>query len=123
MRPKRTFNRDERRPQRDHWRRRFHLPPPAARRGHTIEKEEPMNDTGNKLTLSATRAGKSYMLVGFDGGQQLREKVNSMGLNSGAVFRIISNPGYGPVGLEVRQTRLGIGRGMAAKIRVREVET
>lgn len=82
-----------------------------------------MNDIGTKLTLSSTKTGKSYTLVGFDGGQQLREKIYSMGLNSGAIFTIISNPGYGPVGLEVRQTRLGIGRGMAAKIRVREVET
>jgi len=82
-----------------------------------------MNDTGNCLTLSGTRAGKMYILVGFDGGQRLREKIYSMGLNSGATFKIISNPGYGPVGLEVRQTRLGIGRGMAAKIKVREVES
>ena len=82
-----------------------------------------MNDTGNGLTLSGAQAGKLYTLVGFDGGQRLREKIYSMGLNSGSTFRIISNPGYGPVGLEVRNTRLGIGRGMAAKIRVREVES
>ena len=81
-----------------------------------------MTDNGRGLTLSGAKAGRTYTLVGFDGGHQLREKISSMGLNSGAVFKIISNPGFGPVGLEVRQTRLGIGRGMAAKIKVREVE-
>jgi len=92
--------------------------------GRKIRNEESMNDNGNhKMTLSATKTGKSYTLVGFDGGQQLRERIYSMGLNSGAILTIISNPGYGPVGLEVRQTRLGIGRGMAAKIKVREVDT
>lgn len=123
MRTRRTINRDGRRRQRSRWRLRLNLLRPYAETGGIDTKEETMNDTGNKLTLSNTRTGKSYTLVGFDGGQQLREKIYSMGLNSGAVFTIISNPGYGPIGLEVRQTRLGIGRGMAAKIRVREVES
>lgn len=81
-----------------------------------------MNDTGNKLTLSAARVGKIYTLVGFEAGRLLKEKVYSMGLNSGARLKIINNSGHGPVGLEVRQTRLGIGRGMAEKIWVKEVE-
>jgi Fe2+ transport system protein FeoA len=74
------------------------------------------------LTLGRAKVGKVYMLIGFDGGHHLREKIYSMGLNSGAHFRVISNPGFGPVSLEVRQTRLGIGRGMAAEIRIKEVE-
>jgi ferrous iron transport protein A len=123
MRSKKTLNQDGRCRQRSRWRRRLSLLRPYAQSGTNSKEEGFMNDNGNKLTLSSTKTGKSYTLVGFDGGQQLREKIYSMGLNSGAIFTIISNPGYGPVGLEVRQTRLGIGRGMAAKIKVREVET
>lgn len=74
------------------------------------------------MTLSNTRVGRRYTLVGMDGGQALKERIFSMGLNSGCTFKIIANSGHGPVGLEVRQTRLGIGRGMADKIRVEEVE-
>ncbi|MCK5127341.1 MAG: FeoA domain-containing protein [candidate division Zixibacteria bacterium] len=77
---------------------------------------------GDKLVLSDARVGQTYILVGLDAGHKLREKIASMGLNSGARFTIIANSGHGPVGLEVRQTRLGIGRGMATKIRVREVD-
>lgn len=123
MKPQKTLNREGRLRQRARWRQHLNLLRPFAENGGDKQKEKAMNDSRNKLTLSNTRTGKSYTLVGFDGGQQLREKIYSMGLNSGAIFTIISNPGYGPVGLEVRQTRLGIGRGMAAKIRVREVET
>jgi ferrous iron transport protein A len=79
-------------------------------------------DNPEKLSLSNTRVGRAYVLVGCEAGRQLKEKVYSMGLNSGAKLKITNNSGYGPVGLEVRQTRLGIGRGMATKIWVREVE-
>lgn len=81
-----------------------------------------INDT-TRLTLSETKVGRTYMLVSFEAGQRLREKISSMGLNSGARFTIIANSGHGPVGLEVRQTRLGIGRGMALKIKVKEIES
>lgn len=81
-----------------------------------------MPDTLEKLSLSAARVGKIYILVGCEAGRQLKEKVYAMGLNSGARIRITNNSGHGPLGLEVRQTRLGVGRGMAAKIWVREVE-
>jgi Fe2+ transport system protein FeoA len=81
-----------------------------------------MPDTLGKLSLSAAGVGRIYELVGCEAGKQLKEKVCSMGLNSGARIRITSNSGHGPLGLEVRQMRLGIGRGMAAKIWVREVE-
>ncbi len=74
------------------------------------------------MALSDTKVGGEYEFVGLDGGAGLREKINSMGLNSGAILKITNNSGHGPVGLEVRQTKLGIGRGMAQKIRVREIE-
>lgn len=82
---------------------------------------QPTNRNGD-ISLSETKVGRTYQLVALEAGQHLREKIASMGLNSGALFTIIANSGHGPVGLEVRQTRLGIGRGMALKIKVKEVE-
>jgi len=81
-----------------------------------------MVDNGENMTLSDSKVGRIYTLVGCEAGRELKEKVSSMGLNSGARLKIINNSGHGPVGLEVRQTRLGIGRGMAAQIWVKEVE-
>lgn len=88
----------------------------------TSRNSAPETPIGTQLALSDARVGKIYMLVSLDAGQQLREKIASMGLNSGVKFTIIANSGHGPVGLEVRQTRLGIGRGMALKIRVKEID-
>lgn len=79
-------------------------------------------DTTQVLALGHAKVGKVYTLVGFSASQNFKDKICAMGLNSGARIKIISNSGHGPVGLEVRQTRLGIGRGMAMKIKVREVE-
>ena len=84
-------------------------------------RRQTATDEGNGLSLSSAEVGKSYVLLTLVGGANFREKISSMGLNTGVTFRVIANSGHGPVGLEVRNTRLGIGRGMADKIRVREI--
>ncbi len=81
-----------------------------------------MSESGSMIALSNTKVGKTYRLVRLVGGQGFRERISSMGLSSGVKFRIITNSGHGPVGLEVRNTKLGIGRGMAEKITVEEIE-
>ena len=95
-----------------------------ARNGSASINESPLTNCkdGNVMTLSDARVGRLYTLTSFQMGHGLKEKIYSMGLNSGTRFKILLNPGHGPVELEVRQTRLGIGRGMATQIRVKEVE-
>lgn len=81
---------------------------------------------GNKINgndmlfLSAAKEGKTYVMLGLGGGHRLRQKLYSMGLNPGVKFKVITNNGRGPVGIEVRDTRLAIGRGMAQRINIRE---
>ena len=82
-----------------------------------------MTEMVGEMALSQTRVGHTYELVGLDAGERLRERARSMGLNSGSRFQVIANSGRGPVGIYVRRTRLVIGRGMSAKIRVREIES
>ena len=77
----------------------------------------------NVLYLSDAIEGKSYTMLGLEGGHSFREKIYSMGLNKGVAFKIILNSGRGPVELEVRQARLAIGRGMTRKIKVRTNDT
>jgi ferrous iron transport protein A len=72
------------------------------------------------LYLDTSIRGENYTMMGLEGGQRFREKIYSMGLNPGVKFTVLQNPGHGPVEIEVRQTRLAIGRGMAAKIKVRQ---
>ncbi|RKX20666.1 MAG: ferrous iron transport protein A [Candidatus Zixiibacteriota bacterium] len=72
------------------------------------------------LYLSEAVEGNVYVMLGVGGGQRLRQKLYSMGLNPGVKFRVITNNGRGPVGVEVRDTRLAIGRGMAQRVKIRE---
>jgi len=84
---------------------------------------KPQSSDGDcvEATLASAEYGKTYTIVGLRCGCSLNERISAMGLNSGSHFTIVSNSGHGPVGLEVKGTRLGIGRGMARKIRVKEV--
>jgi len=71
--------------------------------------------------LSDAETGHTFTMIGLAGGRCMRERISAIGLNSGVIFKVISNSGHGPVGVEVRGARVGIGRGMADKIRVREI--
>ncbi len=86
-----------------------------------VARRTVMDEDGGELPLSRAKVGGVYRLVCLVGGQSFRERISSMGLNSGVAFRVITNSGHGPVGLEVRNTKLGIGRGMAERITVREI--
>jgi ferrous iron transport protein B len=75
----------------------------------------------SQLRLFQAKAGRYYAMVDIEGGRKLKEKLYSMGLNPGVKFKIVVNSGAGPIGIEVRQARLAIGRGMAAKIKIEEM--
>lgn len=75
--------------------------------------------TRNGLYLDSSTEGGSYTMVGLEGGQAFREKIYSMGLNPGVKFKTLLNSGHGPIEIEVRQTKLAIGRGMAARIKIK----
>jgi len=76
-------------------------------------------NTSSSLYLSNASVGETYTMLGLEGGQRFREKIYSMGLNPGVKFKILQNSGHGPVELQVRQTKLAIGRGMTARIKIR----
>jgi ferrous iron transport protein B len=82
-----------------------------------ISSETPLTQ---ELRLSQAKLGRSYVMVDLDGGQKLKERLYSMGLNPGVKFKIIANSGSGPIGIEVRQARLAIGRGMSTKVKISE---
>ncbi|MCD6161993.1 MAG: FeoA domain-containing protein [candidate division Zixibacteria bacterium] len=86
----------------------------SEKKGPSINKSQ----KGGQLHLSDARVGQVYTMLGLEGGHGIREKIYSMGLNPGVSFIILINSGSGPIEIEVRQTKLAIGRGMANKIRI-----
>ncbi|MFW6161375.1 MAG: FeoA family protein [Planctomycetota bacterium] len=68
--------------------------------------------------LSSVAAGQRVRVVGLDAGRGLSAHLAAMGLVPGVEVLMVRNQGAGPALIEVKGTRLALGRGMAAKIRV-----
>jgi len=71
------------------------------------------------LTIASDK--KELILVSIEGGWGLRRRLNDMGLHEGSRFRILHSQKPGPCIIQVKDTRLVIGLGMAHKILVREL--
>jgi len=75
-----------------------------------------------KITLCQMKAGQSGIVVEILGGHGLVNRLNSLGIRPGKrITKVSSMFLRGPVAIDVGQTQLAIGFGMAGKILV-EVE-
>jgi ferrous iron transport protein A len=52
------------------------------------------------------------------GGQQLMSRLSALGLVAGVPVDVLQNRGRGPLLVLVRETRIALGRGEAAKVLV-----
>lgn len=69
--------------------------------------------------LGELKAGDTGKVEAFDGGDEFRGKMRSMGISEGKRIRVVAvEPFGGPVVVKAGNTRVTIGRGMASKIRV-----
>ena len=71
------------------------------------------------MSLAGASSGSSVAIVGFEGGRNMQARLLAMGLVRGARVRIIANEGQGPLLIALGESRMSIGRGMAARIMVR----
>jgi len=69
--------------------------------------------------LSELNAGEQAIIEGCDAGHMLVSRLSALGFTPDAPVTMVQNFGYGPVIVSVRDTRIALGRGEAAKIRVR----
>jgi ferrous iron transport protein A len=70
------------------------------------------------VPLTAAQAGVPLKLVAVQGGRGLVQRLASMGLVRGGSLTLLRADRGGPVLLDVRGTRIAVGRGMAAQILV-----
>jgi Fe2+ transport system protein FeoA len=78
-------------------------------------------DTGLPLAgarLSELSVGERATIEGCDAGHMLISRLSALGFTPDAPVTMVQNFGYGPVIVSVRDTRIALGRGEAAKIRV-----
>ncbi len=74
----------------------------------------------NHLPLAMVGVGQIVKLVKVAAGRQLSHRLTELGLTPGIELKVMQDQG-GPLLLAVRDTRLALGRGMAAKIIVETV--
>lgn len=72
------------------------------------------------IPLNAIGIGKFVEVNNIEGGENLCKKLLEMGMNTGAIIKMIKND-TGALIVKVGESRLVLGRGMAQKVRVREV--
>jgi ferrous iron transport protein A len=68
------------------------------------------------VALDTLSAGTRAVVRELRGGTELAHRLAALGLTEGAAFVVLQNPRRGPLLVLVRDTRIAIGRGEAAKI-------
>ena len=77
------------------------------------------HDSESAVSLMSVKAGARARVQAVDGGHQLGRRLASMGIYPGAEIKVVR--GGGPVIVEVRGTRVVVGRGMASRVMVNPV--
>ncbi|MCD6419766.1 MAG: ferrous iron transport protein A [Synergistetes bacterium] len=67
------------------------------------------------MPLAYAKTGETLRIQNIAGGRNLSRRLAEMGLYPGSTIKVISNQG-GPIIIAIGETRLAIGKGMAAKI-------
>ena len=73
------------------------------------------------IPLPLAGAGRKLAITGIEGGCNLRRRLTEMGLTPGTEITVVGGSHPGPLLLDIRGFRLGIGCGIAHRIMVKEV--
>ncbi|HFD39409.1 MAG TPA: ferrous iron transport protein A [Anaerolineae bacterium] len=72
----------------------------------------------NGTNLSNVKSGQIVRIQNIRGGHNFLSRLASLGFTPGARLQVVQNYGHGPIIVNVRDTRVALGRGEAAKILV-----
>ena len=72
------------------------------------------------MPLVMANSGKLLTVIGINAGRGLQRRLTDMGLTPGVQIRVMNGQYAGPVLIDLRGSRLGLGRGVAQKILVKE---
>ncbi len=77
-----------------------------------------MSMSRNGTNLSNIKNGEIVRIKEMKGGHGFLSRLASLGFTPGARLQVVQNYGHGPIIVNVRDTRVALGRGEAAKILV-----
>ena len=73
------------------------------------------------ISLDHVKQGEKAVVVDFEGGQKISERLSSMGVRKGAIIEIVSSQAGGQIVAAVEESRFVIGRGMSTKVMVQPI--
>lgn len=82
---------------------------------------KPLRTTKNGVNLSTVQNGQSVRIKELHGGHSYLSRLASLGFTPGAMLRVVQNFGHGPIIVNLRDTRIALGRGEASKIEVEQI--
>ncbi len=68
------------------------------------------------MVLTGINAGENVVLIDIEGGRGIKSKLYSMGLVPGAKLTVLNQNVAGPIMIDLKNSRLALGRGIAQKI-------
>ena len=74
------------------------------------------------LTLAGAVQGRKYKIDKISGGHGLNSRLLSVGFLPGEVISVINQSGWGPLTVLVKGSKIALGRGIAHKILVQELD-
>lgn len=72
------------------------------------------------MPLSKISTGKSVIIDSINFDHKLRRKLQDMGLTPGVKLNVVSKSLLGPLVIDVRGTRVALGKGIVSNIQVSE---
>ncbi len=70
------------------------------------------------VSLDQLPQAASAVVRELRGGKELKSRLSALGLTQGAKLTVLQNTGRGPILVNVRSTRIALGRGEAIKVLV-----
>ncbi|RLC71385.1 MAG: ferrous iron transport protein A [Chloroflexi bacterium] len=74
--------------------------------------------TGQSMPLAMARPGELVTVIGVRAGWGLQRRLADLGLTPGVQIRVINSQMPGPVLIDLRGSRVALGRGVAQKVMV-----
>ncbi len=74
------------------------------------------------LSLDQIKQGEKVIVLSFEGGHNISERLASMGIKKGSTIEILSSQFGGQIVAAVDESRFVIGRGMATKVMVQSID-
>jgi ferrous iron transport protein A len=71
------------------------------------------------IPLCSLESDRVGVILSLKGGQAMTSRLAILGFTPGTELTMVQNYGWGPVIVQVRDTRIALGRGEARKISVR----